>query len=52
MDCFPLGDSDQEVDVFPVGAEVEGLGKRKGTNSAREEIVKKLRETPPNANTN
>ena len=33
--------------MFP--AEVEDLGKRKGTNEARDNIVKKLRETPPNA---
>jgi hypothetical protein len=52
VDCFSQGASDEEVDVFPVGVEVEDLGKRKGTNAARDEIVKKLRETPPNANTN
>lgn len=33
--------------MFP--AEIEDLGKRKGTNEARDNIVKKLRETPPNA---
>lgn len=35
------------IDMF--SAEVEDLGKRKGTNDARDNIVKKLRETPPNA---
>lgn len=39
--------SDDSLDMFP--AEVEDLGKRKGTNDARDNIVKKLRETPPNA---
>lgn len=35
--------------MFP--AEIEDLGKRKGTNDARDSIVKKLRETPPNPST-
>ncbi len=32
-------------------ADVEDLGKRKGTNDARESIVKRFRDTPPNAST-
>ncbi len=37
--------------MFTAGAEVDDIGKRKGTNPARDELVKKLRDTPPNANT-
>ncbi len=33
--------------MFP--AEIEDLVKRKGTNAARDAIVKKLHGTPPNA---
>lgn len=43
-------DCDQ-IDIFVTDAAVEDLGKRKGTNAAREEIVKKLRQTPPNPST-
>lgn len=32
-------------------ADVEDLGKRKGTNDARDSIVKRFRDTPPNAST-
>ena len=42
---------DTEVDVLAADAEVEDLGKRRGTNDARESIVKRLRQIPPNANT-
>ena len=48
--CFSDAEDD-EVDVFTAGAEVEDLGKRKGTNPARDDLVKRLRDTPPNANT-
>lgn len=50
VDCCS---DEEDVDVFNTEgeADVEDLGKRKGTNSARDEIVKKLKETPPNANT-
>lgn len=44
-------DDEQVVDLFNFGADVEDLGKRKGTNPARDDLVKKLRDTPPNANT-
>ena len=50
VDCCS---DEEDVDVFNTEgeADVEDLGKRKGINSARYEIVKKLKETPPNANT-
>ncbi len=44
-----MDEYEQEIDIFP--AEVEDLGKRRGTNDAREGIIKKLRETPPNPDT-
>lgn len=48
VDCLSEDDFEQDtLDMFP--AEIEDLGKRKGTNDARDSIVKKLRETPPNA---
>ena len=50
VECFSE-QFDQPVDVLNADAEVEDLGKRKGTNEARESVVKKLRETPPNPNT-
>lgn len=50
VDCFTDEDGDL-VDVFTAGAEIEDLGKRKGTNPARDDLVKRLRDTPPNANT-
>ncbi len=49
IECVSLEDDD-ELDMFP--AEIEDLGKRKGTNEARDEIVKKLRSTPPNPDAN
>ena len=48
--CYSEDEGDV-IDVFAAGADVEDLGKRKGTNPARDELVKKLRDTPPNANT-
>lgn len=43
---------DDSVDILSAEAQVEDLGKRKhGTNDARDAIVKRLRDTPPNANT-
>lgn len=47
VDCVSQDELDDSLDMFP--AEIEDLGKRKGTNEARDNIVKKLRETPPNA---
>lgn len=47
VECISDGEQEDSIDMFP--AEIEDLGKRKGTNSARDAIVKKLRETPPNA---
>ncbi len=44
-----MDEHEYEIDIFP--AEVEDLGKRRGTNEAREGIIKKLRETTPNADT-
>jgi hypothetical protein len=47
VECISDGEQEDALGMFPV--EIEDLGKRKGTNSARDAIVKKLRETPPNA---
>ncbi len=47
IECISEDDVDDEIDMFP--AEIDDLGKRKGTNDARDEIVKKLRATPVNA---
>jgi hypothetical protein len=47
IDCVSQEELDDVLDMFP--AEIEDLGKRRGTNDARDNIVKKLRETPPNA---
>ncbi len=46
-------DHGEAADVLSADADadVEDLGKRKGTNDAREGIVKKFRDTPPNAST-
>jgi hypothetical protein len=44
-------DDEELIDVLNAEAEIEDLGKRKGTNAARDEIVKRLRQTPPNPNT-
>jgi hypothetical protein len=49
LQCVSEEDLSQDVDIFE--AEIEDLGKRKGTNEARESMVKKLRETPSNPNT-
>ncbi len=49
VDCISMDEEEQDIDIFP--AEVEDLGKRRGTNDAREGIIKKLRETPPNPDT-
>ena len=49
LQCVSEEDLAQEVDIFE--AEIEDLGKRKGTNEARESMIKKLRETPSNPNT-
>lgn len=50
IECISEGEQEAILDMFP--AEIEDLGKRKGTNPARDQIVKKLRETPPNADVN
>ena len=55
MDCVSEVDPEDAVDLFPIAvdADVEDLGKRRrGTNSARDDMVKKLRETPINPNVN
>ncbi len=39
------------ADVLSADADVEDLGKRKGTNEARDSIVKRFCNTPPNAST-
>lgn len=50
LDCLSQFDFDEDViDMFP--AEIEDLGKRKGTNDARDSIVKKLCKTPSNPDT-
>jgi hypothetical protein len=36
-------DDEDLIDVLNAEAEIEDLGKRKGTNAARDEIVKRLR---------
>ena len=48
IDYISGDEYEEDVDMFPVGVEIEDLGKRKGTNDARDNIVKKLRQTPPN----
>lgn len=55
IDCISEFDPEEAVDIFPIGAdtdaEIEDLGKRtRGTNSARDDMVKKLRQTPINPN--
>lgn len=42
---------DMLADVLNADAEIEDLGKRRGTNDARDEMVKKLKMIPPNAHT-
>ncbi len=49
VECISDGEQEDSIDMFP--AEIDDLGKRKGTNDARDAIIKKLRETPPNADT-
>ena len=53
VDCLSeQGESfESDADILNTEAEVEDLGKRKGTNPARDDIIKKFRSTPPNANT-
>ena len=46
-----MEEADSAIDILTAEAEIEDLGKRKGTNDAREAIVKRFRQTPPNANT-
>ena len=43
IECLTGQDDYEEADVLNADAEVEDLGKRKGTNSAREDMVKKFR---------
>ncbi len=47
VECLSDREQKDALDMFP--AEIEDLGERKRTNSARDAIVKKLRETLPNA---
>lgn len=47
--CICISEQEDSIDMLP--AEIEDLGKRNRTNLARDSIVKKLRETPPNADT-
>ncbi len=46
VECLSGGEQEDAMDMFP--AEIEDLGKRKGTNSARDAIVKNLRDFSPN----
>ena len=49
LDCLSEVDMEEVIDMFPAEAEIEDLGKQKrGSNDARDQIVKKLRSTPPN----
>ena len=48
MQC--LSEDDTLPDAEILMTEIEDLGKRKGTNEARDNIVKKFKQTPDNPN--
>ena len=50
IECLSEQEEHLDTDVLNADAEIEDLGKRRGTNDARDEMVKQLRMIPPNAN--
>ena len=51
IECLSEQEEHLDTDVLNADAEIDDLGKCRGTNDARDDMVKKLRTIPPNANT-